>query len=76
MATKQDYKIDGVYGLTNVAALAVSIINDEHIAWRIAVLDSEKLGRWHKVKIYYPPRGRAYFMYGPWRIHLDEVMRV
>lgn len=73
---ERKYKTHGIYSLTNCIGIAVSIIDDEHVAYQLRTIDGEKSEKWHRVKIYYTPSGSCYFKCGKMRIYLDEVMRV
>lgn len=69
--------VHGVYCLCNVGGIEVHLEEgyDPRVWWRFSIVD-EKPQKWHRVKIYYNAKGRAFFKAGNMRVYLDEVMRV
>lgn len=65
--------IIGIYGLCNVASVAIYNLNDETITAGLVVVDNEPQ-KPRNYKLYYNLKG-VYFNFRGIRIYLHEVMR-
>lgn len=70
----QDRIVNGVYPDSAFGGIEVSLDDrdTDHIYYRY---NHGTPGKWHKVKIYYTAKDRAYFRANR-RIYLDDIMRV
>lgn len=69
--------VHGVYSLCNTGSIEVHIEEgyDPLVYWRYSIMGQQPQN-WRKAKIYYTAKGRAFFLAGGIRVHLNQVLKV